>query len=238
MLCGPVGRMSVGREHTRVPTGSARVVWGPWSTISAQNSWPMTTSRPRSITSGLPDRREFSTNLSACLSAWRSDPQIPQASVLTSTSPDPGCGSGMSATMSARSRMTAARMPGCLPRELERLDVDSGRALRVAHVLAHAHGGGHGIALRCPLGALRHAGMLELVEGEIGRRAHRGTIAPPADHARNLLVVRHVDRVVPLVPLGIDGGRDVHAPELERGGHVAGGHGGAQRARMDHRVDV
>src|SRR5262245_42917788 len=238
MLCGPAGRMSMGREHTRVPAGSARVVWGPCSTISAQNSCPMTTSRLRSMTSGLPDRREFSTNLSACLRAWRSDPQIPQASVLTSTSPDPGCGSGMSATMSARLRMTTARMPGSLPRELERLGVDSGRALRVTHVLAHAHGGRHGIALRHPLGALRHAGMLELVEGEIGRRAHRGAIAPAADHTGHLLVVRDVDRVVPLVPLAINGGGHVHAPELERGGHVAGGRGGAQRTRMDHRVDV
>ena len=41
MLCGPVERTSTGREHTRVPTVSARVVSGPCSTISAQNSWPM-----------------------------------------------------------------------------------------------------------------------------------------------------------------------------------------------------
>ena len=38
MLWGPVARTSAGREHTRVPTCSARVVAGPWSTISAQNS--------------------------------------------------------------------------------------------------------------------------------------------------------------------------------------------------------
>jgi len=38
MLCGPVARISTGREQTRVPVASARVVPGPWSTISAQNS--------------------------------------------------------------------------------------------------------------------------------------------------------------------------------------------------------
>ena len=45
MLCGPVAGISTGREQTRVPTSSARVVPGPCSTISAQNSWPMMTSR-------------------------------------------------------------------------------------------------------------------------------------------------------------------------------------------------
>src|SRR5437879_6807913 len=103
--------MSTGREHTRAPTGSVRAVPGPCSTISAQNSWPITTSRRRSM--GLPPaRREVSTNFSACLSACRSEPQIPHASVRTSTSPGPGVGTGTSATISLRSRMTAARMAG------------------------------------------------------------------------------------------------------------------------------
>src|SRR5438552_7704716 len=103
--------MRTGREHTRAPTGSVRAVPGPCSTISAQNSWPITTSRPRSM--GLPPaRRAVSTNFSACLSACRSEPQIPHASVRTSTSPGPGCGTGTSATISLRSRMTAARMAG------------------------------------------------------------------------------------------------------------------------------
>src|SRR5215510_4007503 len=77
MLCGPVERTRVGREHTRVPALSARVVSGPCSTISAQNSWPMTTSRLRSMTRGLPERLEISTKRSACLRACRSEPQIP-----------------------------------------------------------------------------------------------------------------------------------------------------------------
>ena len=53
---------------------------------------------PRSITNGAPDSRADSTSLSACLSACRSEPQMPQASVLTSTSPGPGSGSGTVST--------------------------------------------------------------------------------------------------------------------------------------------
>ena len=110
MLCGPVAGISTGREQTRVPIDNARVVPGPCSTISAQNSWPMMTSRPRSMTRGFPARRAVSTNLSANFSACRSEPQIPHASVRTSTSPAPGSGAGTSATTSLRSRMTAARI--------------------------------------------------------------------------------------------------------------------------------
>ena len=122
MLCGPVARISSGREHTRLPALSARVVAGPCSTISAQNSWPMMTSRARSMTRGLPARRAVATNWSANRSACRSEPQIPQASVRTSTSPGPGSGAGTSATTSLRSRMTAARMVciTCRPRRRAR----------------------------------------------------------------------------------------------------------------------
>src|ERR1700676_263344 len=67
---------------------------------------------------GPPDRRAPSTSFSACLSACRSDPQIPQASVLTSASPGPGSGEAMSATTSFLLRITVARMrcaSGLLP---------------------------------------------------------------------------------------------------------------------------
>src|SRR5215831_10036409 len=238
MLCGPVERTRVGREHTRVPALSARVVSGPCSTISAQNSWPMTTSRLRSIARGLPERLEISTKRSACLRACRSEPQIPQASVRTSTSPGPGSGAGTSATTKARSRMTTARMGGSSARELERLDVDSWRARRMPHVLAHAHGRGDGVALGLPLGRLRHLRMLELVEREIRRRAGGGPVAPAPDHSLHLLVVGDVDGVVPLVPLDIDLAGHVHAAELEGGGEVARRRGPAQRAGMDHGVHV
>src|SRR5215468_7005238 len=238
MLWGPVARTSVGREHTRAPALSARVVAGPWSTISAQNSWPMTTSRLRSITRGLPERFEFSTKRSACLRACRSEPQIPQARVRTSTSPWPGSGVGTSATTRARLRMTAARMASASARELEGLDVDSRRARCVPHVLAHAHGSGHGITLGVPLRRLRYLRMLELVEGEIDRRARGRAVAPAADDSRDLLVVGNVDRVVPLVPLGIDVARHVHAAELEGGGEVTRRRSRAQGAWMDHAVHV
>ena len=109
-MSGPLARIKPGLEQTRVPTGSVLLVAGPWSTISAQNSWPITTSRERSITNALPARRETSTKRSACLSAWRSEPQMPQARVLTSTSPGPGSGRGRSATTRRRLRITAARM--------------------------------------------------------------------------------------------------------------------------------
>src|SRR6266545_7843249 len=238
MLCGPAARMSTGREHTRVPTLSAPVVSGPCSTISAQNSWPMITSRSRSITRGLPARRELSTNLSAYLRAWRSEPQIPQARVRTSTSPGPGSGAGTSATTRARLRITAARMRLSSGIQLERLDVDPRRARGMPHVLAHADGGGHRVALGLPGGRLRHLRVLELVEGEVGRRAGRRSVAPPANHPRDLLVVRNIDRVVPLVELRIDLRRHVHASELEGGREVAGRRGRVERPRMDHGVHV
>src|SRR5262245_35254620 len=47
---------------------------------------------------------------SACFSACRSEPQIPHASVFTSTSPGPGSGVAMSSTISCLLRITAARM--------------------------------------------------------------------------------------------------------------------------------
>jgi hypothetical protein len=62
MLCGPVAGISTGREQTRVPVLNARVVCGPCATISAQNSWPMMTSRLRSMTRGLPARLAVATN--------------------------------------------------------------------------------------------------------------------------------------------------------------------------------
>src|SRR5712692_489684 len=70
----------------------------------------MTMSRLRSILNRPPERREASTSFSACLSAWRSEPQIPQARVLTSTSPEPGSGVGRLSTTSFLFRITVARI--------------------------------------------------------------------------------------------------------------------------------
>src|SRR5262245_42055936 len=71
-------------------------------------------SRARSITNGPPERRAVSTRRSACFNAWRSEPQMPQASVFTSTSPGPGSGTATSATTSFFRRITAARMSSSL----------------------------------------------------------------------------------------------------------------------------
>src|SRR5262245_51667348 len=74
-------------------------------------------SRERSITNGAPASFEFATIRSACFRAWRSEPQIPQARVRTSTSPCWGSGSGKeSTTTSLLSRMATARMGNLLPR--------------------------------------------------------------------------------------------------------------------------
>src|SRR6185436_14913103 len=51
-----------------------------------------------------------STSFEACSSACRSDPQMPQASVRTRTSPGPGTGSGRVSTTRRELRITAARM--------------------------------------------------------------------------------------------------------------------------------
>src|SRR5579862_2173827 len=67
-------------------------------------------SRLRSIGNSAPALREFSTIFSACFSACRSDPQIPHASVFTSTSPVPGAGVGILSTTSFLSRIIAARI--------------------------------------------------------------------------------------------------------------------------------
>src|SRR2546422_671999 len=86
--------------------------------------------------------------------------------------------------------------------DLAGFDVHAGRALSVAHVLAHRLGRGDGVALSVPLRALGHPRVLELVEREVGGPPLDGPIAATADHTGDLLVVRHVDRVVPLVPFG------------------------------------
>src|SRR5260370_28163179 len=67
-------------------------------------------SRLRSITNGAPALRDPSTSFSACLSACRSEPQIPHASVLTSASSGPGSGVGTLSTTSFRPRIMAARI--------------------------------------------------------------------------------------------------------------------------------
>src|SRR4029450_11340786 len=77
---------------------------------SAQNSWPMTTSRDGSRVNGARRPAPRSPPLSAWVRACRSEPQIPHARVFTSTSPDPGSGSGSVSTTSWEFRMTAARM--------------------------------------------------------------------------------------------------------------------------------
>ena len=69
-------------------------MFGPKSTTSAQNSCPSTTSRFGSMRKGAPDSRAASTSFSVCWTVWRSEPQIPQARVFTSTWPLPGSGSG------------------------------------------------------------------------------------------------------------------------------------------------
>ena len=80
--------------------------------------------------------------------------------------------------------------------------------------------------------------MLELVEREIRGRADHRPVAPAADHAGYLLVVRYVDGVVPVVEIRVDLGRHVHAPDLERRRHVALRDLRRHRLRMDHGVDV
>src|SRR5437763_14753553 len=171
MVCGPVSRSSTGREHTRVPGLSTRVVRGPCSTTSAQNSWPITTSRARSI-GRPPARREVSTNLSACLSACRSEPQMPHASVRTSTSPGPGSGIGTSATMSLRSRMTAARMSGGSVEHQDRArDLAClHRAEGLVHVLELAAAADHLVQLQPALA----------VELDVARHVDLEAVAAPA----------------------------------------------------------
>src|SRR5262249_32975601 len=63
-----------------------------------------------SMTNGNPDSCAASTSFGACWRAWRSEPQMPHASVFTRTSPAPGTGSGTSSTTRRASRITAARM--------------------------------------------------------------------------------------------------------------------------------
>src|SRR5262249_7160215 len=71
----------------------------------------MTTSREGSMVKGeSPASRAASTTLLAWVSACRSEPQMPQASVRTSISPVAGSGSGTVSTTSWDPRMTAARM--------------------------------------------------------------------------------------------------------------------------------
>src|ERR1017187_2127429 len=80
-------------------------------------------SRVRSITNGAPVFRAAATSFSACLSVCRSDPHIPHASVLTSTSPAPGTGVGMLSTTSFLPRIMAARMTLLLhPSSIEKND--------------------------------------------------------------------------------------------------------------------
>src|SRR4030095_12253492 len=82
---------------------------------SAQNSRPMTTSRDGSRVNGASLSRAASTTLSAWVRACRSEPQIPHARVFTSTSPDPGSGSGGVSTISSGGRLTDARTPQFSP---------------------------------------------------------------------------------------------------------------------------
>src|SRR2546425_5660793 len=122
--------------------------------------------------------------------------------------------------------------------ELERLDVDARRALRVTHVRSDALRLRRDVPLGEPGRRLRDLRVLEFVEREIGRRARHGTEAPPAYDAGDLLVVRNVDRVVPGVEVGVDLRRHVHPPELQRRRHRAVGHLRGHALGMDERIDV
>ena len=101
----------VGKLTTRSPTGTVGSVPGPYSITSQQNSCPITMSRSKS-TENVPDpaSREARIMSRPNLRKCRSDPQMPQARVLTRTSPAPGSGTGMSSTTSSKSRITTARM--------------------------------------------------------------------------------------------------------------------------------
>src|SRR3984957_4891658 len=105
----------MGTEQTRVPTGRARLVSGPCSTISAQNSWPKTQSAAGSR-EGTPTESMSPVKCAKSASAWRSDPQIPAANERTSTWPDPGVGSATSPTTRAPPLVTAACICSPQPR--------------------------------------------------------------------------------------------------------------------------
>ena len=107
----PPACMVIGTLTTRAPVFSARAEPGPKSRISAQNSWPNTVSAAGSKPlSGAPARRVRSIMCSMWCRACRSDPQIPQASVLTSTWPSAGTRSATSSQTSALLRRTTALM--------------------------------------------------------------------------------------------------------------------------------
>src|SRR4030095_1223206 len=146
-----------------------------------------------------------------------------------STSLTVGVGSAMSATTTrAPSAATPRQYSRPMPRappvttttlslrriappalHLEGLDVHPRRALRVPHVRPDALSLRRHVALVCPRRVLGDLGILELVEGEIGRRAGPRAEAPAADDAGHLFVVRNVDRVVPGVEICVDFRRDV-----------------------------
>ena len=125
--CTPAGaagrRQQHGHRH-HVRPGRGAPVPGPSSTTSAQNSWPMTMSLDRSI--GVPPMRRAAhgrrqSSVIATMAwpwrrKWRSEPQIPQARVRTSSWPASGRGSATSSTTSRPCRMTHARIgPSLLP---------------------------------------------------------------------------------------------------------------------------
>src|SRR6266436_2809616 len=70
----------------------------------------MTMSRLGSMAKMPPETRELPTSASANFRAWRSVPQIPQASVFTRTSPGPGMGAGILSRTRLLLRSTTARM--------------------------------------------------------------------------------------------------------------------------------
>src|SRR5262245_3964021 len=120
--------------------------------------------------------------------------------MLATTTP-PAHSSATSVPAAADQRITTLLLP-----ELERLDVDAGRAGRVLHVRPDALRLRRDVTLGHPGRSLRHLRVFELIEGQIGRRARHGAEATAADHTGHLLVVRDVDRVVPAVEVGVDRG--------------------------------
>ena len=102
--------MVSGIEVTSVPGAKRPSVPGPFATTSPTNSWPKTMSRSRTMAKRPPERFATSTKASVYFAACRSEPQMPQARVRTSTWPSARTGSGIVSTTKSPWRKTAARM--------------------------------------------------------------------------------------------------------------------------------
>src|SRR5438105_6008750 len=135
---------TIGIDTTTSP-GATPAVSGPSSSTSTANSWPITMSRSGSKPNsdmGSPGRlaatsRDREAMRWACLRVCRSEPQMPQARVRTSTCPGPGTGSATSSTSSRPPRMTAAFTSAALTLGVVLLDrLHDGRSRRAGELLA------------------------------------------------------------------------------------------------------